>query len=309
MFICGSNFCGGELAYACTPTAVENINYIELENGLYDDLYMTNSTDFEITNKCPEEWDFYTALYAKFNNNTNAGNVDWNLETVSHLVLKSKIPNSFKWKTIITKEIHDVEDFKIDYDDYFVASKQPIIHAIVPVLYGTEGNYAITETIPMFDKMFLIEGEEVYSTKITDGFCDTTRNIPSSNIVLLNNKYPMFIRNTMANYDTGTCIGSFVPVNPEDECTLLFDSDNDYKRITYQKNVMDFICNGIPKILKLPDGRMWIIQVLPNPSDNADQIYYNRKISFQWVEIGDVNSEEDLYYLGLSNVSEEWWDN
>ena len=52
---------------------------------------------------------------------------------------------------------------------------------------------------------------------------------------------------------------------------------------------------------------MWIIQITPNPTDNADTVYNNRKITFSWVEIGDVNSEEDLYYLGLSDVSPEWW--
>lgn len=307
MFICGNNFCGGALACAYTPSAIENINYVELKHGLYDDLYLSNSTDFELTNRCPEAWDFDTALYAKFNNNTNAGNVDWNLETVSDLALKCRVKGNFKWKTIKTKEIHSIDDFKIDYNDYLVASNETIEYAIVPVLYGLEGNYAVTQAIPIFNRMFLIEGNTVYSTDITDGFCDTTRNIPASTVELLNSKYPIFIRNTIANYDTGSCSGSFVPVSADDDCTLLLDSENDYERISYQRDVMDFITNGIPKVLKLSDGRIWIIQVMPNPTDTADQLYNNRKISFQWVEIGDVNSEEDLYYLGLSDVSEEWW--
>ena len=52
---------------------------------------------------------------------------------------------------------------------------------------------------------------------------------------------------------------------------------------------------------------MLIIQVTPNPTDSANQVYNNRDISWSWVEIGDVNSEEDLYYLGMSDVSAEWW--
>lgn len=68
MFICGSNFVGGESACALTPTGVENINYVELKNGIYDDLYITKATDFELTHECPKEWDFNTVLWAKFNN-------------------------------------------------------------------------------------------------------------------------------------------------------------------------------------------------------------------------------------------------
>ena len=307
MFICGSNFVGGELACAITPTGIENINYIELKNGIYDDLYISGSTDFEITDKCPEEWDFDTVLWAKFNGNTNAGNIDWNLETTSHIILKSRSEGEFKWKTIAVKEIHNIHDFVINYPDYFVASGQTIEYAIVNVLNGSEGNYATTKITPKFNKMFLIEDNIVWGTEITDGYCNTTRNIPSATVELLNHKYPIFVRNTIANYDTGTCTGSFVPLADEESCELAYDPQYNYQRIKYQKEFMDFICDGIPKILKMPDGRMWIIQVTPNPTDSANEQYNDREISWTWVEIGDVNSEEDLYYLGLSDVTSEWW--
>ena len=49
MFLCGSSFAGGDLACALTPTGIENINYVELKNGIYNDLYLTKSGDFELT--------------------------------------------------------------------------------------------------------------------------------------------------------------------------------------------------------------------------------------------------------------------
>lgn len=306
MFICGSNFVGGELACALTPTGIENINYVELKNGIYDDLYITKATDLELTNECPKEWDFDTILWAKFNGNTNAGNVDWSLENTSHLILKSRTEGNFQWKTIAVKEVESTEDFVINYPDYFVASGQSVEYALLPVLYGLEGNYATTRIISKFDKMFLIEGNIVWGTEITDGYCDTTRNIPSSTVELLNSRYPIFIRNTIANYDTGNCKGSFVPLD-EESCEFAYDSEQDFKRIKYQKDFMDFICDSIPKILKLPDGRLWLVQVTPNPTDTANQSYNDRKITWNWVEIGSVDSEEDLYYLGFSNIESEWW--
>lgn len=307
MFICGSNWVGGASACALTPTGIDNINYAELKNGIYDDLYLSKATDFELTGRCPESWDFDTILWAKFNGNTNAGNVDWNVETTSHIILKSRTEGTFVWKTIFVKKINGIDDFVINYPDYLVASGETVEYAIVPVLYGAEGNYAVSKITPQFDNMFLIEGDTVWSTQITDGFCDTTRNIPSSTVELLNHKYPIFVRNTIANYDTGTCSGSFVPIADEDACELAYDSEYDYQRITYQRAFINFISDGIPKILKLPDGRLWIVQVTPNPTDTANTVYNNREISFSWVEIGDVNSEEDLFYLGLSDVTIEWW--
>lgn len=308
MFICGSNFVGGALACAITPTGIDNINYVELKNGIYDDLYITKNTEFEMTNEVPDEWDFDTVLWAKFNGNTHAGNIDWDLETTSHIILKSRVEGQFRWKTLVVKEINSIDDFVINYPDYFIASGQPVEYAVVNILYGAEGTYAVTKVIiSRFSKMFLIENQTVWGTEITDGFCDTTRNIPSSTVPLLNRKYPMFVRNSMANYDTGNCMGSFVPLTNENECELAYDSEYDYQRIKYQKEFMDYICDGVPKILKLPDGRLWIVQVTPNPTDTANQTYNNREIVFPWVEVGDVNSEEDLYYLGLSDVEEQWW--
>ncbi len=306
MFICGNNFCGGKLACSLTPTCISDIDHIAIQNGIFDDLYVTKATGFELTGDCPKTWDFDTVLYAKFNNSTSAGNIDWSLDTVSDLVLKSRPKGTFQWKTLYVKHIESYDDFEINYRDYFVPNRQVTQYAIVPALHGTEGEYSIVEKSVNFDKMFLIENGVVYGTPITDGFCDTTRNIPSANVELLNRKYPLFIRNTIANYDTGSCTGSFVPLD-EDTCNFKLEPVYDYDRITYQRKVMDFICDGVPKILKLPDGRIWIIQVTPNPTDTAQQRYNNRQISFSWVEVGDVNSEEDLFYLGLSDVPEEWW--
>ncbi|MCM1234800.1 MAG: hypothetical protein NC489_32255 [Ruminococcus flavefaciens] len=308
MFICGSTFIGGELACALTPTGIENINYVELKNGIYDDLYITKSTDFELTHEFPKEWDFNTVLWAKFNNTTDAGNIDWDLEATSHIILKSRTEGNFKWKTIVVKEVHEIEDFVINYPDYFVASGEPVEYAVVNIMSGCEGTYAVTRVTSKFNKMFLIEGGTVWGTEITDGFCDTTRNIPSSTVELLHRRYPIFIRNTIANYDTGNCKGAFVPLD-EDSCEFAYDSERDYERIKYQRAFMDYICDSIPKILKLPDGRLWLVQVTPNPTDTANQQYNDREISWSWVEIGSVNSEEDLYYLGFSEVTEEWWNN
>lgn len=304
MFICGSNFVGGALACAITPTGIDNINYIELKNGVYDDLYITKKTDFDMTSEVPDEWDFDTVLWAKFNGNTLAGNIDWDLKSTTHIVLKSRVDGQFRWKTLVVKETDTNEDFFINYPDYYIASGQPVEYAIVNITYGAEGTYAVKQTVSRFNKIFLIEGEAVWGTEITDGFCDTTRNIPSSTVPLLNRKYPMFVRNSMANYDTGTLDGSFVPI---EDCELLYGVEYDYWRIKYQKQYMDYACDGIPKCLKLPDGRLWIIQITPNPTDTANQTYNNRKTTLPWVEVGDVNSEEDMYYLGLSDIEEQWW--
>lgn len=308
MFVCGKNYVGGKNACAFTPTSVNQITRVDLMNGIYDYLFLTQDTSLDINNELQEDWDYDTLLYAKFNNNTNAGNIDKVLEETTHIVIKSRPVGEFEWKTLAVKEVHTVEDFNIYFNDYFVPSMQPTEYAIVHSYYGIERTYSTVTVTPEFGMMLLIKGDEVYGTFITDGFCDTTRNIPSSNVETLNSKYPTFVRNGKANYDTGNCSGNFMPVEEDGECKPPdFSKEGDFARIKYQKKVMDFIAKNQPGILKMPDGRVWIIQVTPSPTDSAQDNYNNRMISFSWVEIGDSNSESDLYYLGLSDVSPEWW--
>lgn len=308
MFICGNSLIGGSNACCLSPTGVSDITYVELSNGLYDTLYITKDTNLDADNQYPTDWDFDTILYAKFNGNTSAGNISWSAETVTSVLLKCRQTDSYQWKTLYVKDVSSAtstSDYNIDFNDYLANGETE--YAVVPVYYGTEGDYSSAIVDAKYNKLFLIENGIVYCTEITDGFCDTERNIDTATQNLLNFKYPMFTRNSLANYDSGTCSGNFVTVDDIDNCTLQLDSKYDRKRIKYQKEVMDFITDGKPKILKLPDGRMWIIRVLGNPTDSAEDTYNNRYISFNWVEVADAKSEEDMYYLGFSDVSEEWW--
>lgn len=309
MFVCGLDYCGCENTPCVTPTSIDNINYVELYDGVFDDLFITKSTDFELDSKLSGDWDFDTILWAKLNNSTNAGNVDWNLETVSYLTIKKRVKNDYTWKTLAIKEINEIDDFYMFYNDYTSASGEEAQYALVPIMYANEeGNYNTVSVKSEFSKLFLIEQDIVYGTEITDGFIDTTRNIPSANVELLNYKYPLFIRNTKANYDTGTFSGSFMPTGKDGECIELdYSKEGDYVRTRFQREAMDFIADGIPKILKAPDGRKWLIQVMSNPTDSATDSYNNRTVNFPWVEIGDLDSEEDMYYLGVSNIGPEWW--
>lgn len=248
-------------------------------------------------------WDWETVLYAPFNGTPEAGNVDFTLENTTHIVIKRRKQDELEWKTIYVQPIDKLEDFDIHEADTTARSATTYEYAAVAVRDGIEGTYNKMTVESSFDKIYLVEKDQMYGTSIGDGYCDTTRNIPSAVTPLLNNKYPIYIRNTRANYDTGSLSLGFIDT---ETCPFNFDDKN---RVPYQRKVMDFLCDAKPKLLKLPDGRMWLIMVTGNPTDTADNYYANRKINFEWTEIGDCESQRDLYNAGLLDVSEEWWVN
>lgn len=288
-----------------TPTHLNNITYIRLANGLYDCLYITKETKSEPSMECPDKWDFDTIFHADFSDSTNAGNVDWNLKTVSHLLIKRRDVEKFKWITIAVKEVLTLKDFDegLRGNDYTNASHIEYEYAVVPVYHGQEGFFYSTLVDSIFHDIFLVEKNHIAGTPSSDAFCDTTRRIPSSINETINNRYPTYIRNTKSNYDKGTCKGKFIELD-EEKCDLIVE---DALRIPYQRKLMDFIADGMPKILKHFDGRIWLMTVTGDPTDTADTVYNNRDISFEWAEIGNYESERDLYYTNLSDIEEKWW--
>lgn len=305
MIFLGTTLLGGIQTATPTATDVSNINFFRLENGYYDALYVSKETTSIPTDTLPDEWDFDTIFYAHFDDSLGAGNVDWDTNTVTHVIVKRRKSDEFKWYTINAKPIYTPEDFnnQISGIDFTNASGADYEYALVPVFQGIEGVYNATSVHSEFDKVFICEKEKIVGTDITDGFCDTVRNNPSSFVEIMHGRYPVAIDTTIANYDTGNFTGTFVEVN---DCNNIFDKD-DYSRITFEKETVDFLTNRKPKLLKHFDGRIWLIRVNPNVNYTAQDYYKLRQTLFDWTEIGDYKSEEDLYYTNLSDVTEEWW--
>lgn len=299
MFIGG--FYGDKKSIQYTKTFIADIDYLEISNGTYDDFYVSKNQNYDDSDGY--KWDYDTILYAGFDNTTNASNVDFNVNTVSHILIKRQKDGAFAWDTIAVYKIQNARDFEIQGEDFTQRSGVKYKYAAVPVQYGVEGNYSTSEVDSFFDKVYIVEKDKVIGSDLTDGFCDTSRQFGSSVMPTLNNKYPSVIRKGITNYDMGSLSLSFLEMK---DCQ--YDSiENSYNRIMYQKDKMDFLSNGKPKLLKMFDGRMWLIEVINTPSDSANGYYGNRSINFEWVEIGDCESEEDLYYANLSDVTEEWW--
>lgn len=301
MVFLGYSFFGDMSSVLPTVTSINDINYVEVKDGLYDELYITNNTDEINTDEINEVWDFDTVLHANFDNTTDAGNIGWNLKNTTNILVKKREAGDLKWTTIYDQEVLTIEDFSFSGVDYVTKSNTDYQYAIVSALGRVEGNYNISEVTSEFDGIFLIEKDAIYGTPITSDLIDTTRNVPSTILSLPNNKYAVYCSNSIANYDTGSASGTFVYLNKE-TCTYDFEHVNQYTRY-----LMEMLSNRKAKLLKVYDGRMWLIMVSGNPTDTGESDIRNRIINFEWAEIGDYKSEKDLYWAGLSNVSSIWW--
>lgn len=301
---CNGFLCGIDSTFLM-PTDLEKIKIIKLYDGMYDMLYITRRIDPNESLDGLDGWDDDTIFNAKFNGNTWAGNFGLDMDYISDVLLKKRVKGTTEWTTIATNNLvlaKEPEDFNFSGIDFYVRSNHDYEYAVVSYANGLEGNYDIKEIRCDFDCISICEHDTNYSTIAEVGTCDMTRMGNGSTQELLNNKYPIKYLYGESNYDTGEASGLWVEYN---ECEL--DIPN---AIDHMYRFKDFLMNGHAKILKHPDGRIWLVAVDEESGIRdiqQDDILEKRIISFNVTEIGDYNSEKDLYDFDLSDVSQEYW--
>ena len=310
MFFLGGFLGADECSIPFTPTPAIDNDVVELSGASFDGFYV--SEDIEtVPATIPSDWDFSTIMLANFNdNNAEAGNYAWNLNNTSHLLVRKRAKNEYNWQTVAVKEIHSIDDF--DFDGIDMATENAEYeYAIFSYLNGAEGNYTSDVVSSENSELVIADRTGIFTTVLTDGFCDTTDQAPSSTLQPLYGRYPTIIRNTEAQYEDINVTATFLPITSDSgECIEIEEAQaDDRTRVLYQRKLKDFLSNGQPKILKNVDGQTWLVYVTTPPTDSADQAYNDRKLTFTCTEIGNIHNEKDLYEAGLSDVPEEWWFN
>lgn len=292
-----------------TPIQQKNINNISIGYSLFDDLFITSDLTTDVIS---DSWGKHTLIHATFDGDTIAGNMNWLLNNISCLLLKRKEYDSYLWMTLHKQEVSKVEDFNFEYKDYFAKSNKRYMYAIVPIFRNTgeEGEYIIASQVndknnqyidAKFDCLTIYEDEDnVYSTILETGSCDTTRNQKVGIVEMKNKAKPKIFVNSRVNYNTGSVSGLFV--------ALKEDGSYDFENSTdYRSKVIDCFTNGKTKYVKTDDGRAWICEFNGNPTDSMNGAKEKRLISCNWIEVGDADSEKDLYENGLINVGKDFW--
>lgn len=295
MVFLGCSFLGNKNSIDPTATNIENIKSLTIQNGIYDNLFITRSTYFILDKNISKVWDYDTTMYATFSGNLNAGNVDYTVKQVSAIRIKRRKQNTFEWLTLFEIPIIDVDSFFFERFDKYAASDTDYDYASVPVVNNIEGNFNINSVHSSFNGIFIVEKEADFHT-IIETEIQLERDRPSTVIQTIGGKYPFVIHNSNNNYDKGSVFGTFME---EDKG---FDRWKIKKSYEYRKQLNDFLCNGKPKILKYWDGRVWLVSITNGVSETVDGHPSNVRSSFQWVEIGDYESPTDLFNNNLIDV-------
>ena len=293
MYFCGQTFYKDNKSSQSALIDKTKINSITLDNGIYDDLFITKNYNMVITNS-NKEWDFDTVLHAMFNNNLLAGNIEFALNTISSIRIKQKEKGKFDWITIYDIPINSIEDLNFVRTYKYCKGNTNYEFAVVPVLNNTiEGNMSIVECESKFTGAYLMERDS--SIQMIINFeSSQQRNHSSTTIQTLGRQKPYYITNGMSNYESGSINVVFIQF---DNC-----KPNTKTGSKYRKNIYDTLTNKKPKILKFDDGRTYIVGITEAISQTSDIDIPVSTIA--WTEIADIDSEDDLYENGFLDWGE-----
>jgi hypothetical protein len=286
------SFCGDNHCLDYTPTNISNINYLKIDNGIFDEVFATNNVTSNYL-ETSKKWDFDTVFYALFQNNLFAGNVSFTADTVSAMRIKRRKSSEYKWITLFEIPISTNADFSFERFDRYVRGKTDYEYSLVPVINSVEGNLSSNSIKSEFEGFYFIDKDTIIRALLNTKL-STQRNQNSTTISTLGRKYPYQIVNGDNNYVSGSLECTFI-----DLIDCEFDVDNGW---SFRDVVDDFLTNGKPKILKNDEGKIWIVAIVDAISQDFSNHYQMPIHTINFVETGNAEDMESLFNSNLSDV-------
>lgn len=293
----GYSFFSDQNALNQAPGNVDNITSTRISNAIFDHFNVTKDTTIPPSTNLPGPWDYDTIMDADFNGDLNAGNVDFMIEEISAIKIKRRIQGTFDWITLATIPVDSIEDLTFVFNDYLNIYGTQYDYAFVPIFGpNVEGSYIINTILSQFNGVFIGDSETIYKFFYDVQYGTNARTQQVGTFQPLGRQFPVVVANGELSYDTGTVSGSIL--NDDFDKT----GQLDYTAIVQKKNqIKDYLTNKKAKILKDWRGNAWLCMVIDNP-----QVTYKAgsglgipQAQFNWVEIGDLDNQQDLYNNGL----------
>lgn len=279
---------------------------LTVQNAIFDDLYVTSDVVTDYITTEPTEWDNDTILWAKFNGNLIGGNVaeavQEILEQIDVIKIKKRAVGSFEWTTIAEHSVADINDMTFSFNDVTGINNTMYEYAWVPILKnGSEGQYITAQVLSEFNNIIVGDQNSVFVFKANVEYGTLTHIQKVGSFEPYGKKYPVVVTNAETNYEQGSFSARLLGAT-YNAIDIFKQNLQTSKEIVIEKqSLMGFLTNKRAKILKDPQGNIWLIFVIDNPSITYDGNVANTmlQVGFNWSEIGDATNTQDLINAGL----------
>lgn len=205
-----------------------------------------------------------------------------NIGNINTMSIQRRESGTTSWQELKQIAVTDVTSLNFTADDILPLSGRSYDYRVQLLNDATPVESELFEGISFFcNGMFLGDFQQRYIGR-ADITTDSRKNIAVEYVTTLSGKYPFRVSNSEMNYTTGTTTALFLPLEPSGKRL----TRDDYL-VTAQR-VLDFLCDGGEKILRLTDGRGWYVTIDNNPRIVSSNYWGASPIEFSWTEIGDL---------------------
>lgn len=298
------NFCGdGNALDPFIADFNDSIKSVELNNGIYNHFNVTSDVTSEYSTTIPTSWTDTTIMDCDFNGNINAGSLQNIVSGVTSIRIKRREYGTYNWMAVKEIPVVTSDDFQFAFEDYFAKNDTRYEYAFVPMIGTTEGNYSIAEVWSKFNGVFLCDTNTAfkYMSGVEYGTNTTMQKIGI--FEPFGKQYPIVIANALTSYDSGSINGDVLPPS----YYLSNNRQIDRQAIVAERELLKrFLTNKKPKILKDTNGNIWLLIITGSPSTSYNNGYGMGviKMGATWTEIGNAESNVDMYNAGLIPTAE-----
>jgi hypothetical protein len=226
--------------------------------------------------------------------------VDFIVENTDLIRVKRRKFGTHNCITVYEADVETVGDFNFSFYDRTPRSNTIYEYAVTNVFGSAEGSYTINKIKTSFEGLILTEKDRYFPAMLETRLNEQRQNKPTSVVPVIGRKYPYVIANGLVNYKSGNISAIFVRLD-ESKCEWDFDDSWEYR-----EEVNAFLYDGLPKLIKNYDGRMWLASV--SGSEIQESMWNNNEAvvatSFDWTEVGNCDDGHDLYEAGLVNAAQ-----
>ncbi len=296
MFL-GLDFLNGDNSLGFTNLN-DKMEGLSISNSKFDKIYLT--TDTQNTSSSDFTSNVDTVILTTFDDKTlEAGNIGSFGKRLRSMQLKRRENGRNEWTTLAGYTITDADHLNFSFADYFARGRNTEYEYCVTYVLddGTELPYIMASTTSRFDGAVISDSTTSYHVLLDPKITNTTRNRESKVVTTLNGKYPYIFWGSESNYDSSNFSGTIIK---NDGCDN-WDFDGSYR---YREDMINWLTNGAAKILKMSDGREWMMAVDGNVDVDNSEHLDKVSISFNFTQIGDFDSSDDLSNNGLTAFDE-----
>ncbi|KEK23937.1 hypothetical protein [Bacillus gaemokensis] len=270
-----------------TPICTDHMDELQLNEGIYDEAFVTLDTNVVDSTAKPTNWTLQTLMDAKFTGDLDAGSIGADGFKVTKILLYRSVVGTFKWEAVAEFD-YDPEYNVYDYVDRYTENGALYQYAIVPVANEVLGDKLISDEVKSeYEGIFLTDKYENKRFEYDIQLGDITYNQSSSVNQPIDGQFPIVVFGN-SNYRSGNL--SVLPLS-NNTVALAGGAIDKLAEQVNRQDWVDFLNNGKAKVLRMDSGVLMLV-VTQNANvqhKEGDLLRDLANISFDFLEIGKLD--------------------